>query len=76
MQPLKVPQALMEETVSKADQVQALPGQSLIEAAVSAGVLSAEEAHELQQAEAARRVVIDVDDFAKEELTLEAGKVR
>ncbi len=60
----------------KADQVQALPGQSLIEAAVSAGVLSAEEAHELQQAEAARRVVIDVDDFAKEELTLGTGKVR
>ena len=60
----------------KADQVQALPGQSLIEAAVGAGVLSAEEGHALQQAEAARRVVIDVDDFAKEELTLEPGKVR
>jgi acyl-CoA dehydrogenase len=60
----------------KADQVQALPGQSLIEAAVSAGVLSDEEGHALQQAEAARRVVIDVDDFAKEELTLGAGKVR
>jgi acyl-CoA dehydrogenase len=60
----------------KADQVQPLPGQSLIEAAVSAGVLSDEEGHALQQAEAARRVVIDVDDFAKEELTLGTGKVR
>jgi hypothetical protein len=30
----------------------------------------------LQAAEAARRRVIDVDDFAKEELMLESGKVR
>ena len=60
----------------KAGQVQALPGQNLIEAAVNAGVLSAEEGHALQQAEAARRVVIDVDDFAKEELRLETGKIR
>jgi acyl-CoA dehydrogenase len=60
----------------KAGQVQVLPGQNLIEAAVNAGVLSAEEGHALQQAEAARRVVIDVDDFAKEELRLETGKIR
>lgn len=60
----------------KAGQVQELPGQSLIDAALAAGVLNPEEAHSLHQAEAARRVVIDVDDFAKEELTLAAGKVR
>ncbi len=60
----------------KAGQVQELPGQSLIDTALAAGVLNPEEAHSLQQAEAARRVVIDVDDFAKEELTLETGKVR
>ncbi len=60
----------------KAGQVQELPGQSLIDAALAAGVLNPEEAHSLHQAEAARRVVIDVDDFAKEELTLGSGKVR
>ncbi|WP_339082684.1 acyl-CoA dehydrogenase [Pseudomonas sp. TMP9] len=60
----------------KAGEVQALPGQSLIDAALAAGVISTEEAHSLQQAEAARRVVIDVDDFAKDELTLSPGKVR
>ena len=48
----------------------------LIDTALAAGVLNPEEAHSLQQAEAARRVVIDVDDFDKEELTLETGKVR
>jgi acyl-CoA dehydrogenase len=60
----------------KAGQVQELPGQSLIDAALAAGILNPEEAHSLHQAEAARRVVIDVDDFAKEELTLGSGKVR
>ncbi|NMZ69420.1 acyl-CoA dehydrogenase [Pseudomonas peli] len=60
----------------KAGQVQQLPGQSLIDAALAAGVLNPEETHSLHQAEAARRVVIDVDDFAKEELTLGSGKVR
>ena len=60
----------------KTGQVQELPGQSLIDAALAAGVLNPEEAHSLHQAEAARRVVIDVDDFAKEELTLGSGKVR
>ena len=60
----------------KAGQVQEQPGQSLIDAALAAGVLSADEAQSLHQAEAARRVVIDVDDFAKEELTLSPGKVR
>ena len=33
-------------------------------------------AQSLHEAEAARRKVIDVDDFAKEELTLSEGKTR
>jgi acyl-CoA dehydrogenase len=60
----------------KPNQVHAQPGQSLIDAGLAAGVLNPEEAHILKRAEAARRVVIDVDDFAKEELTLGTGKVR
>ena len=60
----------------KDGQVQESPGQSQLDAAVNAGALTAEEAHSLQQAEAARRVVIDVDDFAKDELKLSRGKVR
>jgi acyl-CoA dehydrogenase len=60
----------------KDGQVLESPGQSQLDAAVNAGALTAEEAHSLQQAEAARRVVIDVDDFAKDELKLSRGKVR
>ncbi|MCY1556453.1 hypothetical protein D9M68_932050 [compost metagenome] len=56
--------------------MQEVPGQSPIDAAVGASVLSAEEAQSLHQAETARRQVIDVDDFAKEELKLGRGKVR
>lgn len=52
------------------------PGQSLIDAALAAGTLNPEEAHNLKQTEAAWRMVITVDGFAKEELTLGAGKVR
>ncbi len=52
------------------------PGESLIDAALAAGVLQAEEAQNLRDAEAARRRVIDVDDYAKEELTLGEGKIR
>ena len=52
------------------------PGQNEIETAVAAGVLSAEEGQQLQRAEQARRVVIDVDDFSKEELLPNEGKVR
>nr|WP_298145212.1 acyl-CoA dehydrogenase [uncultured Pseudomonas sp.] len=48
----------------------------VISAAVASGVLNDEEAARLRQAEAARRAVIDVDDFTKEQLTLAAGKVR
>ena len=60
----------------KAGQVRETPGQNEIETAVAAGVLSAEEGQQLQRAEQARRVVIDVDDFGKEELLPSEGKVR
>ncbi|MFI8482641.1 acyl-CoA dehydrogenase [Pseudomonas sp. NPDC078700] len=60
----------------KSGEVHEVPGQTLIETALAAGVLSAEEAASLQQAEAARRVVIDVDDFSKDELKLSRGKTR
>jgi acyl-CoA dehydrogenase len=60
----------------KARQFSATPGQSLIDAALEAGVLQPGEAQTLHQAEAARRKVIDVDDFSKDELLPTAGKVR
>lgn len=60
----------------KAGQVRETPGQNEIETAVAASVLSAEEGQQLQRAEQARRVVIDVDDFGKEELLPSEGKVR
>ncbi|MEH6482464.1 MULTISPECIES: acyl-CoA dehydrogenase [Pseudomonas] len=60
----------------KAGEVEEVPGQNLIAAAVSAGVFTEEQAEQLQQAENARRVVIDVDDFSKDELKLSRSKVR
>ncbi|SDG27656.1 acyl-CoA dehydrogenase [Phytopseudomonas seleniipraecipitans] len=60
----------------KAGQVRETPGQSEIETAVAAGVLTVDEGEQLQRAETARRVVIDVDDFSKEELLPSEGKVR
>jgi acyl-CoA dehydrogenase len=63
-------------TALKAGQLQPAPGQSLIDAALDAGVLQPAEAQTLQAAEAARRKVIDVDDFDKQELTLAEGKIR
>jgi acyl-CoA dehydrogenase len=48
----------------------------VIDAALNASVLQPAEAETLRAAEAARRKVIDVDDFAKEELTLTEGKIR
>ena len=48
----------------------------MIDAALNAGVLQAAEAQTLREAEAARRKVIDVDDFDKEELTASEGKIR
>ncbi|MGV8842721.1 MAG: acyl-CoA dehydrogenase [Pseudomonas sp.] len=60
----------------KDEQLQPAAGESLIDAALRSGLLDADEAERLQQAEAARRKVIDVDDFAKEQLSLAPGKVR
>ena len=60
----------------KSGQLQDTALHNPIDAAVTAGVLTDEEASQLRQAEAARRKVIDVDDFAKEQLTLADGKVR
>ncbi|MFK0087724.1 acyl-CoA dehydrogenase [Pseudomonas sp. NPDC090755] len=60
----------------KNDPLNAAPGQSRIEAALEAGVLQAGEAQTLLDAEAARRAVIDVDAFNKEELLPTPGKIR
>ena len=46
------------------------------EQALQAGVLQPAEAQTLRAAEAARRKVIDVDDFSKEELSHTDGKIR
>ena len=51
-------------------------GQDPIGAALAAGVLDATQAQQLTAAEAARRKVISVDDFAKEQLELGEGRVR
>jgi acyl-CoA dehydrogenase len=51
-------------------------GEPLIETALHAGILQPVEAETLRVAEAARRKVIDVDDFDKEELVLADGKTR
>ena len=63
-------------TALKSGQVKPAAGEHAIDAALEAGVLQAVEAQSLRDAEAARRKVIDVDDFDKEELTQAAGKVR
>jgi acyl-CoA dehydrogenase len=63
-------------TALKAGELKPAPGQSLIDAALDAGVLQPAEAQTLHAAEAARRKVIDVDDFDKQELTLAEGKIR
>ncbi len=60
----------------KSGQVKPAAGEHAIDAALQAGVLQAGEAQTLRDAEAARRKVIDVDDFSKEELTQAEGKVR
>jgi acyl-CoA dehydrogenase len=61
---------------TKAGQIKPVPGQSLIDAALEAGVLQAGEAQTLRLAEAARRKVIDVDDFSKEQLQPLEGRIR
>ncbi|MCY1263306.1 Acyl-coenzyme A dehydrogenase [compost metagenome] len=48
--------------------VRPAPGESPISAALAAGAIDSEAAERLQQAERARRQVIDVDDFARDEL--------
>jgi acyl-CoA dehydrogenase len=63
-------------TALKSGQVKPAAGEHIIDAALNAGVLQAGEAQTLREAEAARRKVIDVDDFSKEELTQVGGKVR
>lgn len=60
----------------KSGQVKPTAGEHAIDAALHAGVLQPAEAHTLREVEAARRKVIDVDDFSKEELTQAEGKVR
>ena len=60
----------------KSGQVKPEAGEPSIDAALQAGVLQPAEAHTLRTAEAARRKVIDVDDFSKEELTHSEGKIR
>ncbi|WP_434653227.1 acyl-CoA dehydrogenase [Pseudomonas sp. R3-56] len=60
----------------KQGQLSPAPGEPIIDAALEAGILQAGEAQTLRAAEAARRKVIDVDDFDKEELTLAEAKVR
>ncbi|MEB0041842.1 MULTISPECIES: acyl-CoA dehydrogenase [unclassified Pseudomonas] len=60
----------------KSGQVKPMAGEHLIDAALHAGVLQPVEAETLRAAEAARRKVIDVDDFDKEALTLAEGKTR
>ncbi|MOA51734.1 acyl-CoA dehydrogenase [compost metagenome] len=60
----------------KSGQVKPVAGESVIDAALEAGVLQPVEAQTLREAEAARRKVIDVDDFDKEALALAEGKVR
>jgi acyl-CoA dehydrogenase len=60
----------------KAGQLKVAPGESLIDAAVQAGLLQPGEVQQLRQAEATRRKVIDVDDFAKEQLHPLEGRIR
>ena len=52
------------------------PGESLIDAALRSGTPDTAQAEKLREGEAARRKVIDVDAFTKEELLPSAGKVR
>lgn len=60
----------------KSGQVVPAPGESGIDAALHAGVLQASEAQSLHAAESARRRVIDVDAFDKEQLLPADGKIR
>ncbi len=63
-------------TALKSGQLKPTAGESAIDAALHAGVLQPAEAQTLRDAEAARRKVIDVDDFSKDDLIQAEGKVR
>ncbi|HLD67331.1 MAG TPA: acyl-CoA dehydrogenase [Pseudomonas sp.] len=58
------------------DQLRPAAGETPFEAALREGLLTATEVQRLRQAEAARRKVIDVDDFAAQDLGLEPGRIR
>lgn len=60
----------------KSGQLRPAPGETAITAALATGLIEDSEAQQLQAAEAARRQVIDVDDFAKADLELSGGKTR
>jgi acyl-CoA dehydrogenase len=60
----------------KGGQFKPMAGEHVIDAALNASVLQPDEAQTLRAAEAARRKVIDVDDFDKDQLTLSEGKIR
>ncbi|CAG8865344.1 Acyl-coenzyme A dehydrogenase [Pseudomonas fluorescens] len=60
----------------KAGKLGTVPGESAIDAALRAAVVQPEEAERLRAAEKARRKVIDVDAFNKDELLPSEGKVR
>ncbi|MFJ3521309.1 acyl-CoA dehydrogenase [Pseudomonas sp. NPDC090203] len=60
----------------KGGQVKPAAGEHVVDAALNAGVLQVAEAEKLRAAETARRKVIDVDDFDKEQLTAAEGKIR
>jgi acyl-CoA dehydrogenase len=64
------------QTALKSGQVNPAAGQGLIDAALQAGILQAGEAQRLRLAETARRRVIDVDDFSKEQLQALDGQIR
>jgi acyl-CoA dehydrogenase len=75
---LKASQPLQQKLhhALKTGQLKPAAGEHVIDTALNAGVLLPAEAQTLRVAEAARRTVIDVDDFDKEELTLAEGKTR
>ncbi|MFP5427857.1 MAG: acyl-CoA dehydrogenase [Gammaproteobacteria bacterium] len=56
--------------------VQAQAGRSVIEAAIEAGVLQETQGQQLSEAETARRAVIDVDAFDKDQLLPGTNKIR
>lgn len=66
----------LERKVMKADKrvIKSLLFRDQIEEALKAGILTAEEANQLDQAEAARQDVIKVDDFADDELRRSESK--